>query len=184
MFYYLSSKLISRYRRPFGCNGIIWFTTRIMFVVDSRISLLAACPTVKNSKNPTRKIGISASKFCSFSSLANFSLSRFKFFLKRYFGDQNKLLNFAGHAMKYGAVNGLIIAHVLPERCNKHRLNVNPSLIFFFSLHRVIHPATSMKTPQITKNQILIVKKVLVLFSIELIKFILSFDVDTDIEQS
>ena len=41
-----------------------------------------------------------------------------------------------------------------------------------------------MKTPQITKNQILIVKKVLVLFSIELIKFIHSFDVDTDIEQS
>ena len=90
-----------------------------MFVVDSRISLLAACPTVKNPKNPTRKIGISASKFCSFSSLANFSLSRFKFFLKRYFGDQNKLLNLAGHAMKYGALNGLIIAHVLPERCNE-----------------------------------------------------------------
>ena len=51
--------------------------------------------------------------------MAYFSLSLFKFFLKRYFGDQNKLLNLAGHAVKYGALNGLIIAHVLPKRCNE-----------------------------------------------------------------
>ena len=48
-----------------------------------------------------------------------FSLSLFKFFLKRYFGDQNKLLNLAGRVVKYGALNGLIIAHVLPVSCNE-----------------------------------------------------------------
>ena len=74
---------------------------------------------LKNSKNPTRKFGISASKFCSFSSLVYFSLSLFEFFLKRYFGDQNKLLKLAGRTVKYGALNGLIITHVLLERCNE-----------------------------------------------------------------
>ena len=74
---------------------------------------------LKNSKNPPRKFGISASEFCSFSSLAHFSLSLFEFLLKRYFGDQNKLLNLAGRTVKYGALNGLIITHVLPERCNE-----------------------------------------------------------------
>ena len=54
-----------------------------------------ACPT-QNSKNPTRKFGISASEFCSFSSLAYFSLSLFEFFLKRYFGDQKKTSEFSG----------------------------------------------------------------------------------------
>ena len=68
------------------------------------------------------------------------------------------------------------------HRFNKHRLNVNLSFIFLFSLHRVIHPATSMKTPQNTTNQILIVKKILVLFSIALITFIHSSDVDIDLE--
>ena len=68
------------------------------------------------------------------------------------------------------------------HRVNKHRLNVNLSFIFLFSLHRVIHPATSMKTPQNTTNQILIVKKILVLFSIALITFIHSSDVDIDLE--
>ena len=51
--------------------------------------------------------------------MAYFSLSVFKFFLRRYFGDQNKLLNLAGHSVKYGALNGLIITHVLPKRCNE-----------------------------------------------------------------
>ena len=74
--------------------------------------------------------------------------------------------------------------HVLFHRVNKHRLNVNLSLIFLFSLHRAIHPATSLDTPQNTNNRKLIVRKILVLFSIALIKFIHSFDVDIDIEQS
>ena len=39
-----------------------------------------------------------------------------------------------------------------------------------------------MKTPQNTKNRILIVKKILVLFSIALITFIHSSDVDIDLE--
>ena len=68
------------------------------------------------------------------------------------------------------------------HRVNKHRLNVDQSFIFLFSLHRVIHPATSMKTPQNTKNRIIIVKKILVLFSIALITFIHSSDVDVDLE--
>ena len=67
---------------------------------------------------------------------------------------------------------------------NKHRLNVNLSLILLFSLHRAIHPATSLETPQNTNNRMLIIRKILVLFSIALIKFIHSFDVDIDIEQS
>ena len=67
---------------------------------------------------------------------------------------------------------------------NKHRLNVNLSLIFLFSLHRAIHPATSLETPQNTNDRMLIIRKILVLFSIALIKFIHSFDVDIDIEQS
>ena len=70
------------------------------------------------------------------------------------------------------------------RRLNKHWLNVNLSLIFLFSLHRVIHPATSLETPQNTNNRMLIVRKILVLFLIALIKFIHSFDVDIDIEQS
>ena len=70
------------------------------------------------------------------------------------------------------------------HRLNKHWLNVNLSLIFLFSLHRVIHPATSLETPQNTNNRMLIVRKILVLFLIALIKFIHSFDVDIDIEQS
>ena len=67
---------------------------------------------------------------------------------------------------------------------NKHRLNVNLSLILLFSLHRAIHPATSLETPQNTNDRMLIIRKILVLFSIALIKFIHSFDVDIDIEQS
>ena len=67
---------------------------------------------------------------------------------------------------------------------NKHRLNVNLSLILLFSLHRAIHPATSLATPQNTNDRMLIIRKILVLFSIALIKFIHSFDVDIDIEQS
>ena len=70
------------------------------------------------------------------------------------------------------------------HRVNKLRLNVNPSLILLFSLHRAIHPATSLETPQNTSNRMLIIRKILVLFSIALIKFIHSFDVDIDIEQS
>ena len=73
----------------------------------SRVFLLVV---LKNSKNPTRKFGISASEFYSFSSLVYFSLSLFEFFLKRYFGDQNKINT---------ALNGLIITHVLLERCNE-----------------------------------------------------------------
>ena len=67
---------------------------------------------------------------------------------------------------------------------NKHRLNVSLSLILLFSLHRAIHPATSLATPQNTNDRMLIIRKILVLFSIALIKFIHSFDVDIDIEQS
>ena len=74
---------------------------------------------LKKSKNPPRKFGISASESCSFSSLAYFSLSLFEFLSKRYFGDQNKLFNLADRTVKYGALNGLIITHVLPERCNQ-----------------------------------------------------------------
>ena len=70
------------------------------------------------------------------------------------------------------------------HRVNKHRLNVNLSLILLFSLHRAIHPATSLETPQNTNNRMLIIRKILVLFSIALIKFIHSFNVDIDIEQS
>ena len=50
-----------------------------------------------------------------------------------------------------------------------------------FGLHRV-HPEASMKTPENTKNLMLIVEKTLVQFSIAFMKFIHSFDVD--IEQS
>ena len=42
-----------------------------------------------------------------------------KFFLKRHFGGQSKLLNLAGQTVNYGALNGLIIVHVLTERFNK-----------------------------------------------------------------
>ena len=69
------------------------------------------------------------------------------------------------------------------HRVNKHRLNLNLSLIFLFCLHRVIYQATSLETPQNTNNRMLIVRKIIVLFSIALIKFIHSFDVDIDIEQ-
>ena len=41
-----------------------------------------------------------------------------------------------------------------------------------------------METPQNTNNRMLIVRKIIMLFSIALIKFIHSFDVDIDIEQS
>ena len=70
------------------------------------------------------------------------------------------------------------------HRVNKHRLNLNLSLIFLFCLHRAIYLATSLETPQNTNNRMLIVRKIIVLFSIALIKFIHSFDVDIDIEQS
>ena len=39
-----------------------------------------------------------------------------KFFLKRHFGGQNKLLNLVDRTANYGALNGPIIAHVLTER--------------------------------------------------------------------
>ena len=42
-----------------------------------------------------------------------------KFFLKRHFGGQNKLLNLASRTVNYGALNGPIIAHVLTERYSK-----------------------------------------------------------------
>ena len=42
-----------------------------------------------------------------------------KFFLKRHFGGQNKLLNLVGRTVNCGALNGPIIAHVLTERYNK-----------------------------------------------------------------
>ena len=48
--------------------------------MDGRLSLFAACLPPKNSKNPTRKFGISASNLCSFysslffKSVSNFSL--------------------------------------------------------------------------------------------------------------
>ena len=42
-----------------------------------------------------------------------------KFFLKRHFGGQSKLLNLAGQTVNYGALNGLIIVQVLTERFNK-----------------------------------------------------------------
>ena len=70
------------------------------------------------------------------------------------------------------------------HRVNKHRLNLNLSFIFLFCLHRAIYLATSLETPQNTNNRMLIVRKIIVLFSIALIKFIHSFDVDIDIEQS
>ena len=70
------------------------------------------------------------------------------------------------------------------HRVNKHRLNLNLSLIFLFCLHRAIYLTTSLETPQNTNNRMLIVRKIIVLFSIALIKFIHSFDVDIDIEQS
>ena len=82
-----------------------FFTCRLSYSNTRRIRL--------------ERLGYLLLTFCSFSSLAYFSLSLFKFFLKRYFGDQNKLLNLAGRAVKYGALNGLIIAHVLPVRCNE-----------------------------------------------------------------
>ena len=42
-----------------------------------------------------------------------------KFFLKRHFGGENKLLNLASRTVNYGALNGPIIAHVLTERYKK-----------------------------------------------------------------
>ena len=42
-----------------------------------------------------------------------------KFFLKRHFGAENKLLNLASRRVNCGALNGPIIAHVLTERYNK-----------------------------------------------------------------
>ena len=42
-----------------------------------------------------------------------------KFFLKRHFGGQSKLLNLVGQTVNYGALNGLIIVHVVTERFNK-----------------------------------------------------------------
>ena len=38
-----------------------------------------------------------------------------KFFLKRHFGGQNKLLNLVDRTVNYGVLNGPIIAHVLTE---------------------------------------------------------------------
>ena len=42
-----------------------------------------------------------------------------KFFLKRHFGGQSKLLYLADRTVNYGALNGPIIAHVLTERFDK-----------------------------------------------------------------
>ena len=39
-----------------------------------------------------------------------------KFFLKRHFGGQNKLLKLASRKVNYGALNGPIIAHVLTKK--------------------------------------------------------------------
>ena len=39
-----------------------------------------------------------------------------KFFLKRHFGGQKKLLNLASRTVNYGALNGPIIAHVLTKK--------------------------------------------------------------------
>ena len=82
-----------------------FFTCRLSYSKTRRIRL--------------ERLGYQLLTFCSFSSLAYFSLSLFKVSLKRYFGDQNKLLNLAGRAVKYGALNWLMIAHVLPVRCNE-----------------------------------------------------------------
>ena len=38
-----------------------------------------------------------------------------KFFLKRHFGGQNKLLNLVDRTVNYGVLNGPIIVHVLTE---------------------------------------------------------------------
>ena len=48
----------------------------------------------------------------------------------------------------------------------------------------LVYPATSLETPQNTNDRMLIIRKILVLFSIALIKFIHSFDVDIDTKQN
>ena len=57
-----------------------------------------------------------------------------KFFLKRHFGGQSKLLNLAGQTVNYGALNGLIIVHVLTERFNKR-------------FHLIIYAFNDLKIP-------------------------------------
>ena len=74
----------------------------------SRVFLLVL---LKNSKNPTRKFGISASEFLLVFLVSLLFLKSVRIFLEEIFwrSKQNK----------YGALNGLIITHVLLERCNE-----------------------------------------------------------------
>lgn len=64
--------------------------------------------------------------------------------------------------------------HILLSLRRQPSVNFQLSLILF-SLHRMVHPAASMRTLQNTKNWMLIVEKILVLFSIVWIKFIHPF---------
>ena len=66
------------------------------------------------------------------------------------------------------------------HRINKHRLNVNFNL--FVQSAPSNPPGNVHEKPQNTKNRILIVKKILVLFSIASITFIHSSDVDIDLK--
>ena len=74
----------------------------------SRVFLLVL---LKNSKNPTRKFGISASEFLLVLLVSLLFLKSVRIFLEEIFwrSKQNK----------DGALNGLIITHVLLERCNE-----------------------------------------------------------------
>ena len=74
---------------------------------------------LKHSNNPTRKTGISASDFLLLFLVGVLFLKSVQIFLEDIFWRSIKLLNLAGRAVKYGALNGLIIGHVLPVRCNE-----------------------------------------------------------------
>ena len=77
---WIVSEHIWNLKRSMLVMKIFQFSTWVIFVVDGRLSLFAACLPPKNSKNPTRKFGISASNLCSFysslffKSVSNFSL--------------------------------------------------------------------------------------------------------------
>ena len=74
--------------------------------------------------------------------------------------------------------------HVLFSSRQQTSTQSQPVFNLFVLCASAIYLATSLETPQNTNNRMLIVRKIIVLFSIALIKFIHSFDVDIDIEQS
>ena len=64
-------------------------------------------------------LGIAWELDLPFTAFGGRQTAKFKILLEKTFGGQSKLLNLAGQTVNYGALNGLIIVHVLTERFNK-----------------------------------------------------------------